>query len=290
MPVSTFQGDQSNFGVAGNAGYGAPPSLVTLRCRYKDLSGVYAVPANPYIIIKSADNNSLVSVDAIGSTQQNGRFSVVQDPVEPSLFSFSFIPLNMKEGLYNVEWGGEFQDVDGKKHTTLIVGQIALGQITRIQDFINRVVSRLFDDHFVDYRLDEPVRQFPDKNIFGYLRDTISRVNSSGPKQTFYDLNTFPMETDELVVTGGVIFALYARARFEKANEMNYSDVHSLNIQRAEFYKSLADTLMKDWLTAIVDWKKSSPPRPIGMKSQRLPFRLFRVIGMLPNYKSYFSG
>jgi len=286
--MSDFQSGQSNYTEVGASGLGTPPALVTLRAQFKNLDGNLATPDSPYLRITSMQSEP-VTVDAIGSQLSEGRYTVIQDPVIPSIFSFSFIPHGLKEGLYKLEWGGKFQDGDGVFHTITISGQIAIGEINKVQDFINRVRDRLFDDHFVDYRLDEPVRQFPDRNIFQYIRDALSRINITGPINTNFDFNTLPGVLDELLVTGGVVFALYARARFEKANELNYSDGHTLSINRADFYKSLADSIQKDWLEAIVSYKKSNPPKPIGLKSQRMPFRVTRVIGLLPGYNTYFS-
>lgn len=175
--------------------------------------------------------------------------------------------------------------------TTLVVrGQLGIGGISRIQDFLNRIRQGLMDDCPELYRLDEPVHQWTNQQFYTYLREAQDRINNTGPRRTFYEIESFPIGQDEFLVTGAKIWALYARSRLEKANEMTYSDLHSLDIKRADFYKSLADQLYRDWIESIVSWKRSTPPTPIGINSQRLPFRIFRVLGLMPNYQTFFSG
>jgi hypothetical protein len=250
------------------------------------LSGNPINPANPRVRILRDDKP--IAVDNLaGITSMDGWYPLTayNATSDPGHYKFSFIPGRMQGGLYQLEFAG---DIAG--HTLLVPGVIALGELTRLQGWLNRIRMGLMDDFPELYRLDEPVHQWEPEQLWTFVQEALGRLNSFGPRPTNYDADTLPANADEFLVTGAKIWALYARARLEKANEMSYSDQHSLDIKRADFYKGLADTLYKDWMEAVIQWKKATPPRPIGMRSQQLPFAIGRVIGLLPHYQTYFSG
>lgn len=272
----------------------ARTSLITLTVTFKDFTQPVGVPTdvtNPRIRI--LHDKVTVSVNALGVTQNaDGTYDMsALIPPQTGTYKFAFLPDRTPAGVYNLEFTGEFTDPSSSETKTLIVnGTIGIGEISRLEDWIVRIKRRLMDDFPEWYRLDEPIQQFQPDQLYSYIRDVIDRLNNIGPRITNYDIDGIPDSLSEFVVTGAMVFALYARARLEKANEMNYSDLHTLNIQRADFYKSLADSLWKDWEEAVLNFKKATPPTPIGLRAQRLPFRVFRVIGLLPNYQSFFSG
>lgn len=288
--------------VSGYDGSNQPvlPSFITLTALFKapDANGL-CVPVDVNTgtgRIQFKMNDTVMTVEAVDSTLDVNKYTINKITGYTGLYKFQFLTTGMAPGLYDVIWTGiapvgTQPDPPALPVTTTIqvLGQLGIGAVSRVQDFINRIRFRLMDDHPEDYLLDKAgVFHWNKVEIFECLRDALSRFNSQGPRQTAFSFEDCP--ADEMIVTGGVVFALYARARFEGANAMQYTDGHSLHIDRGPFYKQLADTLYQDWTKAVEGWKKSTPPSPIGMKSQRLPFRIYRVMGMLPNYQTYFSG
>lgn len=271
-------------------------SLIILQVLFKGLDNCPIDVENPRVRIFHGFEQRPVDVDVL-TTIGNNDHSYPLTPVDPpqtGQYRFSFLTTWLPPGLYSLEFAGEVDEVlPGpiiRKKTIIVKGDIEIGEISRLHDILNRIQMGLMDDFPMEYRLDEPVHQWKRDQLFVYTKEALSRFNSTGPRRTNFDIDTFPYGNEELIVTGAKIWALYGRSRLEKANEMNYSDVHTLNIDRANMYKQMADTLMQDWTRAVQDWKKMTPPTPIGLKSQRLPFRLARVIGLLPNYQTYFSG
>lgn len=280
-------------------GSGLPtvPSSITWNVLYKRPNALTNEP-EPVDVdvgsqrIKITRNGQLVTVDAIDAAgpDLNGAYTPTKVIGVTGLYSFTFLTTGLQEGLYDLLWSGTAPVGPSlTTHTLTVSGQVGIGAVTRLQDFINRVRYRLMDDHPVDYQIDQRgVNHWSKVELFSCLRDALSRINNTGPRITSNTFDSIP--TEDLLVTGGMVYALYARARFEGANTMDYSDGHTLRIDRGPFYKQLADTFSKDWLDAVVSWKKATPPTPIGIRTQQIPFRLFRVIGMLPNYQTYFGG
>lgn len=286
MTVGVFSGGANNHGNAGPTA-GIRDSLVSLQVQFLGLDGLATSVTDPYVQI--FHEGELVSVEAIGSTEQSDhRYPLLAVTGVTGRYKISFLTTRLKYGIYKVEFTGQILDDDSNPHTIMVAGTIAIGEISRLQDWINRVSIGLMDDHPEEYRLDEPVNQWMQDQIYTYIREAVDRINLFPPRLTNYDFASLP--SDELAVTGAKIWALWARARLEKANELSYSDTHTLDIKRADFYKQLADSLYKDWMELVIAFKKMTPPTPIGLKSQRLPFRIARVIGLLPNYSNFFSG
>jgi hypothetical protein len=239
-------------------------------------------------------NDLPIALDPLDSTgDPTLKYTIV--PVgPPGLYKFSTLTTTLPPGIYTVVWTGTktFGTTPPATHLLTVKGDLGFGEITPVHDILNRIRVRLMDDHPGDYQIDAAgINQWTKIEMFECVRDALSALNSVGPMRTAYNFGTIYTEgIDELLVTGGLIFCLYARARFELANTMSYSDGHTLNIDRAPLYKQLADTLMTDWTKRVEAFKKSHPARPIGIKSQRIPFRISRVLGLLPNYSTYFTG
>lgn len=290
MPVRIFAGGQSNYQPLADAGEALRPTLVTLYVLYKDLTGTNNYPANPKVQIYQQDG-SQQPVEAIDNTADaQGNYIPAMVPGVPGEMSFSFLTQGLAFGIYTVTWLGDFIDDNSVTHTVNISGTIEIGAISRTQDFIYRLQQSLRDDFPVEYEIAYPVQQWQPQQLYTYIREAASRFNAIGPRRTFYQPETFPLEIDNLIVSGAECFALWGRARLEKANSMDYSDGHTLRIDRSEFYKQLADEMYKDWESASQQWKKMTPPSAIGLKSQQLPFRIYRTISLLPNSQSFFSS
>lgn len=275
---------------------GFQDTLISLQVLFKGLDGCPTDVESPRIRIFHGFERRPVNVDVLETNENTDRsYPLLEvDPPQTGQYKFSFLTGMIEPGLYELEFSGTIKETlsgGGERDKTLLVkGEIEIGEISRRIDFVNRVQMGLMDDFPDEYRLDEPVYQWKKDQVYTYLKEALGRINATGPRRTSWTFDTFPVEVDELLVTGAKIWALYARARLEKANEMDYSDVHTLRIARAQDYKNLADTLLQDWTQAVVGYKKATPPTPIGLRSQRLPFRINRVIGLLPNYQTFFSS
>jgi hypothetical protein len=262
---------------------------VFLRVQFKDASD----PPQPVDVIDPVGvllhGGQPQELAALGSVPQEGLRYPLIAAGPPGLYKLSFLTTGLKAGHYNVRFEGSWVDPFSVTQTLRVEGEIALGEISRTDSLIARVYTALMDD--VDprlYRLDEPVAQWSSDQLYLHMLAAVDGINAFPPRLTHFDFDTVPF--DQFVVDGARVYGLYARARFEKANELAYSDVHTLDIKRADFYKSLADTLYAQWKEAIVAFKKMTPPTPIGLKGQQLPFRISRVLGLLPNFKTLFSG
>lgn len=279
MAVKTFLAGQSN-----DLRDNTKNSLVSLRLRFKNPAG------NP-VNIKSAtgrllhENKVVENFELVtGTVGQGGVFPLAH--IQTGLYAVSFLTVGLKYGIYKLEAWGNIE-WESKPLILRVEGTIEIGEISMIQYYVTSLRVRLMDDMVSWYRLDEPIHQWPTDTLATCLMNALSHINIRGPRQTNVGFESVP---EDLIITGGLIYALESRARIEIANTMNYTDGHSLNVDRSPKYTQLAQQLRGDWDVSIEGWKKSTPPTPIVLKSQRLPFRIFRVIGMLPNYQSYFES
>lgn len=277
--VQTFTGGLSN-----NVRQNVKDGLVSIRVAFRNPDGNYvdpSVPTGRFLYEGKVVKNVQVLLSTPGS---DGTFVLSQ--VSTGIYDVSFLTVGMKPGLYILESWGQIMWV-GKPIQLRSSGTIEIGEISMLQYYINRLRVKLMDDMVSWYRLDEPIHQWSASNLMACLTEALSHINNRGPRITYEAFETVP---EDLIVTGGMIYALESRARIELANAMNYTDGHSLNIDRSPKYLQMAQQLRAGWDISIESWKRATPPTPIGLKSMRLPFRIFRVIGMLPNYQSYFEG
>lgn len=279
MGVQTFLG-----GVSNNVRENRKDGLIPLRVGFKDPDGRYVDPVNPtgrFLHEGKVVHGIQLLASTVGT---DGTFPL--SPVSTGIYSVSFLTVGMTPGLYileawgNIDWGGKPIELRAD-------GTINVGEISMLQYYITRLRVRLMDDMLAWYRLDQPVQQWSADNLAACLMEALSHINVRGPRITYEVFETVP---EDLIVTGGMIYALESRARMEIANTMNYTDGHSLNIDRSPKYLQMAQQLRAGWDQSIESWKRATPPTPIGVKSQQLPFRIFRIIGLLPNYQSYFEG
>jgi len=189
-------------------------------------------------------------------------------------------------GLYDIAFTGN----NGSESLSL-AGQVQIGEITRVQSFINRLLSRLLDKHFERYLIDAPERQWQDQDLYHFLLDALDSVNNSSPVSTAFTFDNLPCESIFLDIAQG--YALLAMARLENANTFSYSDGISLNLNRAPFYQQQGQYLLDNALKVrLAAWKYSSSltrPRPVGLRRARLPFRVMRALGFMPNMKRSFG-
>jgi len=281
MPASVFTWSG---GVSNDRRMNASDTLVPVRVGYHDPDGHLIDPSTPMgRILRDGKVVQGIQLLAGGMTAA-GTFPLSY--VSTGVYSAAFMSTGMSPGLYKLETWGDI--VFGSQTLTLrIGGTFELGEVSMIQYYITRLRMRLMDERPALYQLDAPVYQWPLDTLAACLMEALSHINNRGPRITREGFETVP---EDLIVTGGIIYALETRARLEEANHMAYADGHSLDINRAPMYMTMAQQLRNGWDLSIESWKKATPPKPIGMKAQQMPFRIFRIIGLLPNYQSYFEG
>jgi hypothetical protein len=286
MTISTFGANLASFGTSGSP----RDHLITLAVQFKDpATGLPIDPLAPKVRI--THEGQPVSVQALGSAENPDHTYGLVASVPPStgLYRFSFFSANMRPGVHHVEFFGD-ATISGQSTTLLVKGLIEFGEISVVDRLIVKLRMSLMDDIVQQYQLDAPFHQWNIDQLYSFLEDATSEINAIGPRITNFCLDDFATLPSVLLLDGARVRALFARARFEKANEMSYSDQHSLDIKRANDYFQMANTLDGIWRKTVEGWKKATPPRPIGLKSQRTPFRLSRVIGLLPSYSTFFPG
>lgn len=251
----------------------------TVYVCFKDINGINVAVTNPTVQIFK--ENILYSTEPLNAILgQIGWYKC----------SFWTTP-KFSEGLYDLVFTGTFNsEILTKK------GQIIVGEITATQDFINRLRNRLMDNYPEYYLIDETVYQWHDNDLFKHLQDALNKLNLFPPLVTFFTFDNVP--NSSLVLDIAQYYALLARARLENANTFSYSDGISLNISRAQFLLSEAQALQNLFMQELkafkfmlrspigMDWPGLTP---VGLRRSRLPFRVMRVLGFLPNMKRLFS-
>lgn len=284
----------STFG-AGSASYGATGSprdqLVPLLVQFRNPATGDAIdPTNPKV--RFLHDGAPISVQTLGSPEQPDHTYPLLANVPPTtgLYRVAIFTSFLAPGLYDVEFSGE-ATVNSQATTLIVKGQIGIGAISVVDDLIVRLRIALMDDRPREYQLDDNLtHHWNIDELYTFLRESVGEINATGPRMTAFSLEDTSFMPDTLVVDGARIRALQARARFEKANEMDYSDQHTLSIKRADSYMQMAQQLAEAWRRTVEGWKKATPPRTIALRSQRTPFRVSRVIGLLPNFSTYFPG
>jgi hypothetical protein len=283
--IAVFSGGLNNHGGGGPSDQ-PRDTAITFRVQFKDPDGNPVDVDNPTALITR--EGAAQTLNALGTSADSALRYGLLCAGATGLYKLTFLTTGMQPGYFRVAFDGDWTDADGTVRDLRVEGDFAIGNVSRVQDWMRRVELGLMDDDPKLYQLDEPIPQWTADQIYSYLRDAVDRVNTFPPRLTTYDFDTLP--NDHLAIMGARVYALQARARFEKANEMSYSDGHNLDIKRADFYASLAATLYQQWEAEVTSFKKMTPPTPIGLKGQQLPFRISRILGLLPNFRTLFSG
>lgn|GEM_PF-4844476 len=243
-------------------------------------------------LFKNEEGSAVAVTEAKFSLLRDGLAIIDAQPLQsiPGLtgyYKYSWwLTEDYLPGLYDVSFTGY------NASTSLsLAGQVSIGEITRVQSFINRLLSRLLDKYFEHYLIDAPKRQWQDQDLYHFLLDALDSVNNTSPITTTFTFDNIPCESIFLDIAQG--YALLAMARLENANTFSYSDGISLNLNRAPFYQQQGQYLLDNALKVrLVSWKYSSTltrPRPLGLRRARLPFRVMRTLGMMPNMKRSFG-
>lgn len=292
MGVKTFGGGTAGFAETANPRDG----LIVLKCLFRDPTTSTEGPGSAIDVTSPSarvlHNGKPVSVMALGSSEQpDHSYPMLPNaPAKTGLYRFSFLTNRLKPGLYDLEFTGSALLSDSTTTTLLVRGQIGLGEISYVDSLINRLYINLGDDRPELYQLDQPFHLWNVDQLYVFLMEGLSMFNATGPRFTSYGIENFPQVVDHLLIDAARSRALYARARLEKQNEATMSDgAHNLDIKRADSYFQYATGAEKGVLEAVREYKRATPPTTIGLRSQRLPFRVSRVIGLLNSSQTFFS-
>lgn len=110
-------------------------------------------------------------------------------------------------------------------------------------------------------------RRWTDEVLLVCLTQSMNTVNSA-PPYCSYTLNDVPEAWHGMVVTGGMIFALFGEAIVQAGESFQYADNGiSLSLNQSSLYQGLAGQLMTSWEAAIKSAKTAMRPAPKGIRS-----------------------
>jgi len=254
--------------------------FAVVRALFRDKDGNPVDVTSPTLTITEAASGAVrVSAAAMdpGTDHETGIYSYTleSDGWEPGLYYFDFAGTDETTagGPYTLAW-----------RTTATIEDVSV-ELAWIR-FV-RISLKDLDATF--YKLDLPIRKWEDDELWLALQRALSALNTSGPLQTSFRLNNCP--AFDLLITGARLKALEAAVTLEAWNTYSQSDGSaSLTIQRAQLLKDIVDSGLAKWQAAVVSWKLSMPPFPIGQGSSVFPFNIRRALGFLPNMKNLFAN
>lgn len=205
-------------------------------------------------------------------------------------YKFTFYTTGLTPGLYNIQFTGLLNPLIGDITET---GQFIIGYVSAMQGMVDILRDALYDFNPNLYQLMSANRVWSDTNLLHFLQLSMSQINSV-PTPTEFTIATFPFPG--LAISLAKSHALTSRAVLEVFNQMQYSDVLSLSIQRPEALKSLAADERTMALKMIADWKSweslygdTGAGPGIGFGESKIPFQISRVLSFLPNMKNTFG-
>lgn len=205
-------------------------------------------------------------------------------------YKFTFFTTGLTPGLYNIQFTGRLNPTLGDMTET---GQFIIGYVSAMQGMIDILRDTLYDFNPNLYQLMSANRVWSDTNLLNYLQLSMSQINSV-PTPTSFTMATFPFPG--LMISLAKSHALTSRAVLEVFNQMQYSDVLSLSIQRPEALKSLAADERTMVLEMVKNWKAweslygdTGAGAGMGFGESKIPFQIARVLSFLPNMKNTFG-
>lgn len=165
------------------------------------------------------------------------------------------------------------------------------GFLSRFHEMMSDVRYKLGDNDPSFYQLDEvPQFKWSGTQLGRFLTNSLRDFNGIGPMNTNYTFDQLPEDAMPSVELGVMFWALNSRFIREIPNSMKYNDGVSFDLSnRPGDYERAAKWMRQEFKDSVESWKLSHRPKPIGMGSQRLPFRVTRPLSMLPNMKNVFG-
>lgn len=257
-------------------------------------------------------NDNLVNVSSGELLVRSSRY----DPSDPAgtvvsgnLFNFTtgtygyvLNPVDLEPGYYDLSFTGSLVTgnagvpATGYANVTLpqslcVQGQIRVIDRTPLLDCVLTIRRRLKDINTRLYRLDLPVQKWPDDEIIDATSKAVDEINATGPMRTNYHITSLP--TGVVYFVKDIAFAdlLESQAVFENANTFSMNDGSAnLSLNRAQMYKSIADSVRQRADQKLAKWKRSVVPNLHGQGTNQYPFQIRHVISFLPNFKNIFGG
>lgn len=116
--------------------------------------------------------------------------------------------------------------------------------------------------------------RWSDDQLYVYLLQAASDINAEPPHSTI-TIETCPANWEACMVMGGMIFALISEGILQVGEQFSYSDNGiSLNINLAQGYQSIAQTLLNSYQQMKKDIKRAMRPKAAGAKSSPAPVRI----------------
>lgn len=158
---------------------------------------------------------------------------------------------------------------------------------------INGVRLFIRDNKPALYRVDEPVQQYDDEELYAFLYYALLDFNISPPYITYFTFETLPEVCYNVVVVGAVVMSLISRAVLEAGNQFTYNDNGiSVTLSRSAAFMSPAQALLTQYTTMKKSIKRAigfGSSKFKGLKVLRAPYSVRRPLAMLPNLQNLFG-
>lgn len=161
-----------------------------------------------------------------------------------------------------------------------------------VQGYIDLLRSALKDNDGQLYTIEDTGSTlWSDGDLYDALTRSLNKINMTPPSRYVWDaFATVPWPN--LLIDGGVIYALHSRGLLEVANTMNFQDELSFSIDRSQKYVSMLQVFANNYEVALVRVKRDyafSRACPIGMGQTRIPMAVSRIFGFIPHMYRYYG-
>ncbi|MEM2153930.1 MAG: hypothetical protein QXY76_03380 [Nitrososphaeria archaeon] len=133
--------------------------------------------------------------------------------------------------------------------------------------------------------------QWEDIELKTYLDLALGDINNATPATMRFTLDSVPCPN--LVILGGMIYALMSRGIVEVHGYYELSGTPTLKTYKGDKYKEFSSFIRDEYKHKVEEWKKSYAfysARPQAIVLTRLPFRVIRPMSMLFGYHNLFVG
>jgi hypothetical protein len=192
--------------------------------------------------------------------------------------------LGLKTDIYQIQ----FETASGDLGALSLPGQG--GYLERFHEIMDSVRVQLGDDDPLFYQLDGvPQVKWTGSQLSKFLISALREFNGQ-IMVTNYMFSNLPDDAVPVIEWGSMSKGLCSRTIKEIPNFMRYNDGVSFDLSnRPADYMNMCKWTREEFTKAVRRWKMSHRPHPVGLGSQRLPFRVTRPLSMLPNMKNVFG-
>jgi hypothetical protein len=163
------------------------------------------------------------------------------------------------------------------------------GYLSVLCGLMDRIRYKLGDDSPLFYQLDSPQYKWTGTQLASLMQSTLDEFNGL-IMVTEYTFDTLPQDAWPCIEWGVASSALDSRSIKEIPNSMKYNDGVSFDMSnRPGDYDRMGTKMRQRFEAMVKNWKSSHRAKPVGMGSQRLPFKVSRPLSMLPNMQNVFG-